>query len=244
VGAKVHYYCRVKALTIAVDGYASCGKSTLAKDLASALGYRYIDSGAMYRAVTWYLLKHRLAVEEGQSLHRALTQIEIDFVTRQGVTALRLNGTEPGQALRSMEVNHWVSPVSALHSVREAMVRRQREFATEEGLTMDGRDIGTHVFPCAELKIFVNSRPEIRAARRLAELYRAGETQWTAEEVIANLQERDALDSKRGLAPLRRAHDAVDLDNSDMNREEQLAWAMDLAIARGAQRPRCPTEGI
>jgi len=227
----------VKALTIAVDGYASCGKSTLAKDLASALGYQYIDSGAMYRAVTWYLLQHRLEAEEGENLQRALSDIAIDFVTQSGETVLLLNGKEPGLALRSKEVNRMVSPVSALHSVRIAMVERQRAFATRAGLTMDGRDIGTYVFPEAELKIFVQSRPEIRAARRLAELRKAGELQWTLEEVLANLRERDTMDSNRDFAPLRRADDAVDLDNSDLNREEQLAWALELALARGAVRP-------
>jgi len=227
----------VKALTIAVDGYASCGKSTLSKDLASALGYRYIDSGAMYRAVTWYLLQHRLEAEEGENLQRALSDIAIDFVTQSGETVLLLNGKEPGLALRSKEVNSMVSPVSALHSVRQTMVQRQREFATQAGLTMDGRDIGTYVFPNAELKIFMQSRPEVRAARRLAELQNAGDTKWTVEEVLVNLRERDEMDSNRDFAPLRRAHDAIDLDNSDMNREEQLAWAMDLAIARGAQQP-------
>jgi len=224
-------------LTIAVDGYASCGKSTLSKDLASALGYRYIDSGAMYRAVTWYLLQHRLEAEEGENLQRALSDIAIDFVTQSGETVLLLNGKEPGLALRSKEVNSMVSPVSALHSVRQTMVQRQREFATQAGLTMDGRDIGTYVFPNAELKIFMQSRPEVRAARRLAELQNAGDTKWTVEEVLVNLRERDEMDSNRDFAPLRRAHDAIDLDNSDMNREEQLAWAMDLAIARGAQQP-------
>jgi len=227
----------VKALTIAVDGYASCGKSTLAKDLASALGYRYIDSGAMYRAVTWYLLEHRLAAEEGPSLQAALDKIVLDFVAKDGSTVLTLNGQEPGLALRSMEVNSMVSPVSALHSVRIAMVERQRAFSTRAGLTMDGRDIGTYVFPEAELKIFMQSRPEIRAARRLAELRKAGELQWTLDEVLTNLRERDTMDSNRDFAPLRRADDAVDLDNSDMNQEEQLAWALDLALARGAVRP-------
>lgn len=227
----------MKALTIAVDGYASCGKSTLAKDLAAALGYRYIDSGAMYRAVTWYLLEHHLAAEEGPSLQAALDTIVLDFVAKDGSTVLILNGQEPGLALRSMEVNRMVSPVSALHSVRIAMVERQRSFATRAGLTMDGRDIGTYVFPEAELKIFVQSRPEIRAARRLAELRKAGERQWTLEEVLANLRERDTMDSNRDFAPLRRADDAVDLDNSDLNREEQLAWALELALARGAVRP-------
>ncbi|MFM7911435.1 MAG: (d)CMP kinase, partial [Bacteroidota bacterium] len=157
----------------------------------------------------------------------ALDTIVLDFVTKDGSTVLILNGQEPGLALRSMEVNRMVSPVSALHSVRIAMVERQRAFATRAGLTMDGRDIGTHVFPEAELKIFVQSRPEIRAARRLAELRKAGELQWTLEEVLANLRERDTLDSNRDFAPLRRADDAVDLDNSDLNREEQLAWALD-----------------
>ncbi len=220
-----------------MDGYASCGKSTLAKDLASALGYRYIDSGAMYRAVTWYLLEHQLATEEGPSLRAALDTIVLDFVAKDGSTVLTINGQEPGLALRSMEVNRMVSPVSALHSVRLAMVERQRAFANRAGLTMDGRDIGTHVFPEAELKIFVQSRPEIRAARRLAELRKAGDTQWTTEEVLANLRERDEMDSNRDFAPLRRAHDAVDLDNSNMSQEEQLAWAMDLALAKGAVRP-------
>lgn len=227
----------MKALTIAVDGYASCGKSTLAKDLASALHYRYIDSGAMYRAVTWQMLEHHLAVKESESLNRLLAEMVIDFEPRASSSVILVNGQEPGLALRSKEVNSLVSPVSALHSVRLAMVKRQREFATQSGLTMDGRDIGTFVFPQAELKIFVQSRPEVRAARRLQELHQNGDTQWSMEEVLANLSERDAMDSTRDFAPLRRAEDAVDLDNSDMSREEQLAWAMKLALTRGAQRP-------
>jgi cytidylate kinase len=224
----------VKSLIIAVDGYASCGKSTLARDLAAALAYRYIDSGAMYRAVTWYLLQEQIQPSEHTALHQALNRLQIDFVRSEGRNDLLLNGRILESELRSKEVTQGVSQVAALPSVRLAMVARQREFDDGTGLSMDGRDIGTYVFPHADLKLFVFARPEIRAARRLAELKAQGDTKWTLEEVQANLAQRDHTDSTRDFAPLRRAEDALDLDNSLLNRRQQLEIALGWAKERGA----------
>lgn len=217
----------MKALVIAVDGFASCGKSTLARDLALALGYRYIDSGAMYRAVTYLMLKEDLPPVESPELERLLGQLDLQFRSHNGVNQLLVNRLELTTELRSKVVNTAVSPVSTLPSVRLAMVALQRSYDDGHGLTMDGRDIGTHVFPEADLKFFVRARPEIRAARRQAELLAAGDSSWTFEEILQNQAERDFMDSNREFAPLRRADDAIDLDNSDLSRQEQLTWALE-----------------
>lgn len=222
----------MKALVIAVDGFASCGKSTLARDLALALGYRYIDSGAMYRAVTYLMLKEGLPPFESPELERLLRGLNLQFRSVDGLNKLLVNHIELTTELRSKAVNTAVSPVSALPSVRNAMVALQRGYDDGQGLTMDGRDIGTHVFPNADLKIFVSARPEIRAARRQAELVAAGDTSWTLEEILQNQAERDFIDSNREFAPLRRAEDAVDLDNSDLSRQDQLKWALDMVQRR------------
>lgn len=222
----------MKALIVAVDGFASCGKSTLARDLALALGYRYIDSGAMYRAVTYLMLKEGLSPNESPELERLLRGLNLQFRSIDGLNKLLVNHIELTTELRSKAVNTAVSPVSALPSVRKAMVALQRGYDDGQGLTMDGRDIGTHVFPNADLKIFVSARPEIRAARRQAELVAAGDSSWTLEEILQNQAERDFIDSNREFAPLRRAEDAVDLDNSDLSRHDQLKWALEMVQRR------------
>lgn len=222
----------MKALVVAVDGFASCGKSTLARDLALALGYRYIDSGAMYRAVTYLMLKEGLSPNESPELDRLLNELNLQFRSVNGLNKLLVNHIELTTELRSKAVNTAVSPVSALPSVRKAMVALQRGYDDGQGLTMDGRDIGTHVFPNADLKIFVSARPEIRAARRQAELVAAGDSSWTLEEILQNQAERDFIDSNREFAPLRRAEDAVDLDNSDLSRQDQLKWALEMVQRR------------
>ncbi|MFZ9968381.1 MAG: (d)CMP kinase [Bacteroidia bacterium] len=222
----------MKALVVAVDGFASCGKSTLARDLALALGYRYIDSGAMYRAVTYLMLKEGLSPNESPELDRLLNELNLQFRSVNGLNKLLVNHIELTTELRSKAVNTAVSPVSALPSVRKAMVALQRGYDDGQGLTMDGRDIGTHVFPNADLKIFVSARPEIRAARRQAELVAAGDSSWTLEEILQNQAERDFIDSNREFAPLRRAEDAVDLDNSDLSRHDQLKWALEMVQRR------------
>jgi len=223
----------VKALVIAVDGFASCGKSTLARDLASALRYRYIDSGAMYRAVTYQMLELGLPPIESAGLDLMLGALDLKFVASNGVNQLMVNGLVLVSELRSKAVNTAVSPVSTLPSVRLAMVALQRSYADGTGLTMDGRDIGTHVFPKADLKFFVTARPEIRAQRRQAELIASGDTSWTLEEILENQAQRDLIDSNREFAPLKRAEDAIDLDNSDLSREEQLSWALKWVEERG-----------
>ncbi|MFZ9680669.1 MAG: (d)CMP kinase [Bacteroidia bacterium] len=222
----------MKALVVAVDGFASCGKSTLARDLALALGYRYIDSGAMYRAVTYLMLKEGLSPNESPELDRLLNELNLQFRSVNGLNKLLVNHIELTTELRSKAVNTAVSPVSALPSVRKAMVALQRGYDDGQGLTMDGRDIGTHVFPNADLKIFVSARPEIRAARRQAELVAAGDSSWTLEEILQNQAERDFIDSNREFAPLCRAEDAVDLDNSDLSRHDQLKWALEMVQRR------------
>ncbi|MDR2691446.1 MAG: (d)CMP kinase [Dysgonamonadaceae bacterium] len=219
-------------ITIAVDGYSSCGKSTIAKDLAKTLKYTYIDSGAMYRAVTLYALEHNLFEGDYPNetvLKKQINQIHIDFRynAATGKSDTFLNGENVEKEIRSMEVAGKVSPVAAIGFVREALVRQQQEMGKNKGIVMDGRDIGTVVFPDAELKIFVTARPEVRAHRRLAELAAKGENA-TFEEVLDNLTKRDLIDSTRKDGPLRQAEDAVVIDNSDLTVEEQNAIILKL----------------
>lgn len=222
----------MKKITIAIDGYSSCGKSTMAKDLAKMLKYNYIDSGAMYRAVTLYCLRNNLF--EGDSpnetaLKKQIDQIHIDFRNNEttGKSDTYLNGENVEKEIRSMEVADKVSPVAAVGFVREALVRQQQEMGKNKGIVMDGRDIGTVVFPDAELKIFVTARPEVRAQRRLTELVAKGENA-SFEEVLQNLSKRDYIDTTRKDGPLRQAEDAVVIDNSDITIEEQNACMLTL----------------
>ena len=218
----------MKKITIAIDAYSSCGKSTMAKDLAREVGYIYIDSGAMYRAVTLYCLENQLFTEEGidtTKLEAALPNIHISFQlnpdTQRPMTFL--NGKNVEDRIRTMEVSSHVSPVAALPFVREAMVALQQDMGKEKGIVMDGRDIGTAVFPEAELKIFVVASAEIRAQRRYDELKAKGQ-EASYEEILANVKERDYIDQNREVSPLRQADDAILLDNSKLTIEEQKQW--------------------
>jgi cytidylate kinase len=219
-------------IIVTIDGYCSCGKSTLARDLAKELGYKYVDTGAMYRAVTLYLLRQRVNLEDEDAVRKILPEVSIDFKyapqTNEQLT--HLNGENVEEAIRSIEVSHHVSQVSTLRAVRETLVKQQKGFGTEKGIVMDGRDIGTVVFPDAELKLFLTASSSIRTKRRYDELKDAGEIV-TIEEVHQNLEERDHMDATRSESPLRQAADAIVLDNTHMSREEQLAYARDKAYA-------------
>ncbi|GHT63268.1 cytidylate kinase [Bacteroidia bacterium] len=222
----------MKKITIAIDGYSSCGKSTMAKDLAKIVKYNYIDSGAMYRAVTLYALRNNLF--EGDypnepALKECINRIHIDFRQNEttGKSDTYLNGENVEKEIRSMEVADKVSPVAAVGFVREALVKQQQEMGKGKGIVMDGRDIGTIVFPDAELKIFVTARPEVRAQRRLAELAVKGENV-SFEEVLQNLAKRDFIDTTRKDGPLRQAGDAIVIDNSDLTIEAQNAQMLKL----------------
>ena len=218
----------MKKITIAIDGYSSCGKSTMAKDLAREVGYIYIDSGAMYRAVTLYCLENQLFTEEGIDtirLEAAMPGIQISFQLNPetGRPMTFLNGANVEDRIRTMEVSNHVSPVAALPFVREALVKLQQEMGKEKGIVMDGRDIGTAVFPDAELKIFVTASAEIRAQRRYDELQTKGQ-EASFDEILANVKERDYIDQNREVSPLRQADDALLLDNSNLTIEEQKQW--------------------
>ena len=218
----------MKKITIAIDGYSSCGKSTMAKDLAREVGYIYIDSGAMYRAVTLYCLENQLFTEEGIDtirLEAAMPGIQISFQLNPetGRPMTFLNGAHVEARIRTMEVSNHVSPVAALPFVREALVKLQQEMGKEKGIVMDGRDIGTAVFPDAELKIFVTASAEIRAQRRYDELQAKGQ-EASFDEILANVKERDYIDQNREVSPLRQANDALLLDNSNLTIEEQKQW--------------------
>ena len=215
-------------IVIAIDGFSSCGKSTIAKGLAKRIGYIYIDSGAMYRAVTLYCINHNLIdgnLIDENSLKKQMQNIHIEFKinTLSGRPETWLNGKNVEQEIRSMQVSNLVSPVSALKFVRTAMTAQQQALGKTKGIVMDGRDIGTTVFPHAELKIFVTASAETRAKRRLDELKAKGEN-ISYQEVLKNVQERDYIDQNRSESPLKKADDAILLDNSDMTLEEQDKW--------------------
>ena len=218
----------MKKITIAIDGFSSCGKSTMAKDLAREIGYIYIDSGAMYRAVTLYCLENGFFTNDGidtAQLEAAMPNIRISFQlnpeTQRPMTFL--NGVNVEDRIRTMEVSTRVSPVAALPFVREALVKLQQEMGKEKGIVMDGRDIGTAVIPDAELKIIVTASAEIRAQRRYDELKAKGQDA-SFEEILANVKERDYIDQNREVSPLRKADDAILLDNSNLTIEEQKQW--------------------
>jgi len=215
----------MKKIVIAIDGYSSCGKSTLAKDLAQAIDYIYIDSGAMYRAVTLFSLQHGFFNDEAldlENLQKTLPDIRISFEKnpKTGRSETYLNGQNVEKEIRSMEVADKVSLIAAIGFVREEMVKQQQALGHEKGIVMDGRDIGTVVFPDAELKLFVTAAPEIRAQRRLDELLAKGEKA-TFEEVLHNISKRDLIDSTRKDGPLKKAADAIVLDNSNLTIAEQ-----------------------
>lgn len=218
-------------ITIAIDGHSSCGKSTMAKDLAREIGYVYIDTGAMYRAVTLFCLQNGLIMGEKidtYELRKRMNEISITFQLNPttGKPDTYLNGVCVENKIRTLEVSSKVSYVAALDFVREAMVDLQRLMGEAKGVIMDGRDIGTVVFPNAELKVFVTASDEIRAQRRYDELIAKGE-KCNMEEILANIRERDRIDSTRAISPLRKADDAIILDNSHMTIPEQKAWLLE-----------------
>ena len=221
----------MKKITIAIDGFSSCGKSTMAKDLAREIGYIYIDSGAMYRAVTLYCLDNGLFRKDGidtARLEQEMNRIRISFRLNPetGRPDTYLNDINVENRIRSMEVSEHVSPVAALPFVRQALVAQQQQMGREKGIVMDGRDIGTTVFPDAELKVFVTAAPEVRAKRRYDELRAKGQ-QADYEGILANVKQRDDIDQHRAVSPLRRADDALLLDNSHLTIAEQKAWLLE-----------------
>lgn len=219
-----------KKIIIAVDGFSSCGKSTFAKAIAARLGYIFIDTGAMYRAVTLYALDHgaiRSGVVDEDAVRSLLGDIEITFRfnPERGASDIYVNGDLAEGCIRTIEVSNCVSGVSSIREVREKLVAMQQRMGRNRGVVMDGRDIGTVVFPDAELKIFMTADPEVRADRRYAELTAKG-MKVTREEVLANVLARDEADMHRAISPLRKADDAIVLDNSHMSVEEQMEWFM------------------
>ena len=219
----------MKKIIIAIDGFSSCGKSTMAKDLAKEIGYIYIDSGAMYRAVTLYCIEKGLFDAENRinetALEAQMKDIHISFQlnpdTQRPMTFL--NGVNVENQIRTLEVSSRVSPVAALGFVRKALVQQQQDMGKEKGIVMDGRDIGTAVFPHAELKIFVTASAQIRAQRRYDELKAKGQ-EASFEDILHNVEERDRIDQSREVSPLRQAEDAVLLDNSHLTIAEQKEW--------------------
>ncbi|MCC8119949.1 MAG: (d)CMP kinase [Bacteroidales bacterium] len=218
-------------IIIAIDGYSSSGKSTMAKRLASKIGYRYIDTGAMYRAITLFALERNLINNQGSvdeaTLQQLLPTAKVDFqVQPDGSQHTLLNGIDVEAEIRKLYVSNQVSTIAAIPFVRHALVALQQAMGTEKGIVMDGRDIGTTVFPNAELKIFVTASAQTRAQRRFNEMIEKGQNP-TFEEILANVTHRDHIDETRAESPLRRADDALLLDNSHMTIEEQDAWLMD-----------------
>ena len=222
----------MKKITIAIDGYSSCGKSTMAKDLAKEIGYVYVDTGAMYRSVTLYALRHQLFEADGavktEELQKEMKDISISFKFNEttGRPDCYLNGELVEKEIRSLEVSNHVSPIAAVPFVREALVEQQQKMGEDKGIVMDGRDIGTTVFPNAELKIFVTASSQVRAQRRFDELKEKGMPA-DFDAILKNVEERDYIDTHRETSPLRKADDAITLDNSTMTIPEQKAWLME-----------------
>ncbi|MBC8053271.1 MAG: (d)CMP kinase [Sphingobacteriaceae bacterium] len=213
-------------IVVAIDGYSSCGKSTLAKALAKKLHFIYIDSGSMYRAVTLYLQRQKVDISNEQLVSEALKNIHLNFHSRDYQTHITLNEEEVSDEIRNMAVSEMVSDVSAIKAVRREMVKQQQRMGRSKNIVMDGRDIGTTVFPNAQVKIFMTADPKIRAERRFKEL-NATEEKITLEEVFDNLAHRDFQDTTRKESPLIRAEDAIILDNTDLTEEEQLQFALE-----------------
>ena len=222
----------MKKIIVAIDGHSSCGKSTMAKSLAAQVGNIYVDTGAMYRAVTLFAMRQGLFDAQGQPdaarLEALVPEIEVSFHLdpTTNLPLVCLNGEVVEEEVRTLEVSSHVSAIAALPFVREALTRQQQRMGEEKGIVMDGRDIGTVVFPQAELKVFVTASAEVRAQRRFLELTAKGQTV-AFEDILRNVQERDYIDSHREVAPLRQADDALVLDNSEMTREEQMQWLLD-----------------
>ena len=230
----------MKKITIAIDGHSSCGKSTMAKDLAREVGYVYVDTGAMYRSVTLYALRKGLFREDGsvntEALEAEMPNIRISFKfnPETGRPDTYLNNVRVEDEIRTLEVSNHVSPIAAIPFVRTAMVAQQQQMGKDKGVVMDGRDIGTTVFPDAELKIFVTASAHVRAQRRFDELKAKGMPA-DFDDILKNVEERDYLDSHREVSPLRKADDAIELDNSNMTIPEQKAWLIERFKERTAQ---------
>ena len=216
-----------KNIVVAIDGYSSCGKSTLAKALAKKLGFIYIDSGAMYRAITLYFLRNNVDLENHDAIVDALQHIELNFHSKDYESHITLNGEEVSDEIRLMPVSEAVSPVSAIKEVRKEMVKQQQRMGKSKNIVMDGRDIGTAVFPDAQVKFFMTADPKIRAERRYNEMLAKGDTSITLEEVFENIAHRDYADTTRVESPLTRAEDAIILDNTEITEAEQLAFALE-----------------
>ena len=229
----------MRKIIIAIDGLSSCGKSTMAKDLAKEIGYIYVDTGAMYRAITLFALRNGLFNPDGSikshELEQKISHISISFQLNEttGRPEIHLNGENVEQQIRSMEVSNHVSPIATLPFVREALVIQQQKMGEEKGIVMDGRDIGTVVFPNAELKLFITASAEVRAQRRFNELKAKGE-EVDFEDILRNVQERDYIDSNRAVGPLKKAEDAIEIDNSHISIAEQKALLLDLFKKRTA----------
>ena len=221
-------------ITIAIDGFSSSGKSTMAKVLAKSIGYAYIDSGAMYSAVTLYCIDNGIIADDNtvntDELQKRINDIKISFGVNAttGATETYLNGKNVEHEIRDMRVSSRVSTIAAIPFVRHALVAQQQAMGKNKGIVMDGRDIGTTVFPDAEMKVYVDASAETRAQRRFDELRSKGDTTTTYEQVLENVKHRDHIDSTREESPLRRADDAHVLDNSNMSRDEQNQWLIDL----------------
>lgn len=222
----------MRKIIVAIDGYSACGKSTTAKEVAQILGYYYVDSGAMYRAVTVYFLEHHIAITNPREVTRALSDIQVSFkINPMGVTEAYLNGLNVEGKIRKMKVSEYVSQVSALKEVRQAMVEVQRKIGKRRGIVMDGRDIGTVVFPDAELKLFLTADLLVRAFRRQKELLNRDELV-DLDSVIGNLRQRDEFDSKRKESPLVQASDAIEIDTTHVTIDEQVDEVVRLATSR------------
>jgi cytidylate kinase len=221
----------LRKIVIAIDGYSACGKSTTAKEVAAILGYRYIDTGAMYRAVTLYFLEHHISLTNPKEINKALHDIHISFhVNSKGVNETFLNGLSVEKDIRKMRISENVSPVSTLKDVRVAMVEQQRRMGRDKAVVMDGRDIGTVVFPNADLKFFMTADMQIRGFRRQQELLEKGQM-IDLDDVIKNIQERDEIDTSRKESPLRQAEDALVIDTTHVTIDEQVDEVVRLALS-------------
>ncbi|MGC4022388.1 MAG: (d)CMP kinase [Cyclobacteriaceae bacterium] len=222
----------MRKIIIAIDGYSACGKSTTAKDVAAILGYRYIDSGAMYRAVTLFFLDNHISLTNPKEIQKALFDINLSFhFNSHGASDIFLNGTNVEKKIRKMRISENVSPVSTIREVRQAMVAQQRKFGKERGIVMDGRDIGTVVFPEAELKLFLTADIQTRAFRRQRELLEKDQLV-DLDEIISNITERDRIDSTRKESPLVKAKDAVQLDTTHITIDEQVDEVVRMALTK------------
>jgi len=229
---------KLKKIIIAIDGYSACGKSTTAKEVAQELNYRYIDSGAMYRSVTKYFLDHHVSLTNPKEVAKALHDIRITFVVNsKGISETFLNGINVEASIRKMKISQHVSQVSSIREVRQAMVEQQRKLGKEKGIVMDGRDIGTVVFPEAELKVFLTANMLVRAFRRQKELLERNDLV-DIDEIVANLTNRDQIDSTREISPLIKATDAIPIDTTHVTIDEQVDEVIRMALSRMIPFPK------